>query len=148
MTFLPNPNFIRLYMNYTKTVDRLWKLNNEELKQYQTTQLHNMIDLAYAVPVYHEKFQKNQITKKNVRNIDDIATIPFITKQDLRDYGTKGTIPKNFNVDKGFKVDTSGSTGKPVSIYRDLPSIALEMTTTCPCSPGDTISPLVSTASI
>ncbi|OYT28519.1 hypothetical protein B6U98_04720 [Thermoplasmatales archaeon ex4572_165] len=141
MAFIPNPTFIRLYLNYKKTVDRLWKLNNEELKQYQTTQLHNMIDLAYTVPVYKEKFQKNQITKESIQNIDDITTIPFTTKQDLRDYGTKGTIPKNFNKDKGFKVDTSGSTGKPVSIYRDLPSIALEMTTTLRIMKSHNLSP-------
>lgn len=130
MAFIPNPNFIRLYTKHTKTIDRLWKLNAEELKQFQTKKLQEMIDLAHNVPVYKNKFQKANINKKTIQHIEDINKIPFTSKQDLRDFGRDGTLPKNFNLEKGFKVDTSGSTGKPVSIYRDLNAIALEMTTT------------------
>ncbi|MBS3778614.1 MAG: phenylacetate--CoA ligase family protein [Candidatus Thermoplasmatota archaeon] len=130
MAFIPNPNFIRLYSKHTKTIDRLWKLNIEELKQFQTKKLHEMIDIALEVPVYKNKFQEAQINKETIQYIDDISKIPFTSKQNLRDFGRDGTLPKNFNLEKGFKVDTSGSTGKPVSIYRDLNAIALEMTTT------------------
>jgi len=130
MAFIPNPTFIRLYLRYNQSVDRLWQLNDDELREFQAQQIREMINLSYRTSLYKEKYGAEGITAESIRSIDDIRSIPFTTKQDLRDYGTKGTIPEGFDLEKGFKVDTSGSTGKPVSIYRDLSSIALEMTTT------------------
>lgn len=117
-------------MKHNQTVDRLWKLTREELSQFQTIKLHEMMDYAQKTTLYQDKFQQGQIDKQSIHDISDVKKIPFTTKQDLRDYGVKGTLPSDFDMEKGYKVDTSGSTGKPVSIYRDLNAIALEMTTT------------------
>ena len=130
MAILPNPKFIRLYMKHNQTVDRLWKLSREELNQFQTERLHEMMEYAQKTTLYQDKFRQGQINKESIQTISDVRKIPFTTKQDLRDYGVKGTLPSDFDMEKGYKVDTSGSTGKPVSIYRDLNAIALEMTTT------------------
>ena len=117
-------------MKHNQTVDRLWKFSNEELRQFQTERLHEMMEYAQKTTLYQDKFRQGQITKDSIQDISDLHKIPFTTKQDLRDYGINGTLPTDFDMNKGYKVDTSGSTGKPVSIYRDINAIALEMTTT------------------
>jgi phenylacetate-CoA ligase len=130
MAILPNPKFIKLYMRHNQTVDRLWKFSTDELHQFQTMKLHEMIDYAKKTKLYNEKFTKGNITPDLIQDISDIQKIPFTTKQDLRDYGAEGTLPQDFDMKNAYKVDTSGSTGKPVSIYRDINAISLEMTTT------------------
>jgi len=130
MAILPNPKFIKLYMKHNQTVDRLWKLSSDELRQFQTEKLHEMMAYAQQTTLYKNKFAQANITKEIIQDIFDVKKIPFTTKQDLRDYGVQGTLPSDFDMKNSYKVDTSGSTGKPVSIYRDLNAIALEMTTT------------------
>jgi phenylacetate-CoA ligase len=130
MGFLPNPKFIRLYTKYRQTVDRLWKFNAEDLRNFQSVKLREMMRYAQQTALYADKLNQVHLSPQDIHDITDVGKIPFTTKQDLRDYGTEGTLPPSYNKQKGFKVDTSGSTGKPVSIYRDLDAIALEMTTT------------------
>ncbi|MEF8879372.1 MAG: hypothetical protein V5A64_03150 [Candidatus Thermoplasmatota archaeon] len=87
-----------------------------------------MLKFSKKVPLYKHKFEKSNFKLEEVKDIDDLKKIPFTTKQDLRDFGIKGTLPKNFNTNCGCRADTSGSTGEPVTIYRDIRSIALENT--------------------
>ncbi len=130
MTYVPNFIFITRYIRYHLSVDRLWDFDSEKLKSFQTNQLKKIIKNACKTDIYKKKFEKEEIKADSIQSIDDITKIPFTTKQDLRDYETKKTLPPDFDIKKAYKVDTSGSTGKPVSIYRDLNAIALEMTTT------------------
>lgn len=129
MNLIPNPNFLRLYVKHSFSVDRLWKLNSDKLRKYQTKTLKKMIKYAQETSLYQEKFKEAKINVNEISDISDIKKIPFTTKQDLRDYSINGTLPKTFDISKGYKVNTSGSTGKPVSIYRDTNAIALEITT-------------------
>ncbi len=130
MNMIPNPTFLSLFTKHSLSVDRLWDMNSEKLRKYQTKSLKKIIEYAKDTSLYQKKFKKSKIDVDAINDISDINKIPFTTKQDLRDYGIKGTLPSTFDVKKGYKVDTSGSTGKPVSIYRDINAIALEMTTT------------------
>jgi phenylacetate-coenzyme A ligase PaaK-like adenylate-forming protein len=104
MAILPNPKFIKLYMKHNQTVERLWRLSLEELRQFQKEKLHEMMDYAQKTTLYQDKFQQGQITKASIKDISDVKKIPFTTKQDLRDYGVNGTLPADFDMDKGYKV--------------------------------------------
>ena len=128
MNLFPNPIFLLYLTKHSLSVNRLWKLDKEKLEIFQIKAMKEMLSYAEKTKLYKDKLKQSKISSKNFKKIEDIYQIPFVSKQDLRDYGINGTLPKKFNVDKGFKVDTSGSTGKPVSIYRDLNSLALEFT--------------------
>ncbi|MCX6667825.1 MAG: hypothetical protein NTV74_06300 [Euryarchaeota archaeon] len=97
------------------------------MKRYQVKSLKKMVKYANNVKLYQDKFKETNIHPEDIKEIEDVRKLPFITKQDLRKYGNTGTIPDDFNMEKAFKVDTSGVTGKPISIYRDLNAIAAEL---------------------
>ncbi|MEF8848929.1 MAG: hypothetical protein V5A68_07330 [Candidatus Thermoplasmatota archaeon] len=128
MRIIPNPIFLYHYFKNFLYVDRLWKIDSKEIKDLQTKLLKKMLKFSKNVPLYRHKFEKSNISLEDIQDVNDIKKIPFTTKQDLRDFGVKGTLPKNFNIDCGCRADTSGSTGEPISIYRDIRSMALETT--------------------
>lgn len=115
-----NPLFlIRLAQIYLSDVNRLWNYNEQQLKKYQDTQFRRIVNYAYTVPLYHDKFKKHHIHPSEIKGIDDLHKLPFITKKDLRNNYPKGLVPKNFNHNDSFTISTSGSTGKPVFIIID-----------------------------
>lgn len=111
---------VKIAKSYLSDVDRIWNFNEEELKKYQDKSFRRMVKYAYTVPVYHEKYKKAGIHPEEIKGIDDIKKLPFITKDDLRQNYPNGIIPKKYNRDQGFLVSTSGSTGKPVFVYIDM----------------------------
>ena len=124
MSFFPNPAFLYKWFNQSRVFDKRYNFNSEELKEYQDKSFKKIIEYSQKTTLYKDKYKKINID--NINKIEDVKKLPFVSKQDLRDYGTKGTVPSDFNFKKGYKVDTSGSTGKPVSIYRDNDAIITE----------------------
>jgi phenylacetate-CoA ligase len=58
----------------------------EKLRQVQGERLRQTARLAWdKVPLYRERFRAAGITPDDVRTPDDLARLPFITKEDLRD---------------------------------------------------------------
>jgi phenylacetate-CoA ligase len=116
-----NPFFLlRITASYLSDVNRIWKFNNEQIRRYQEKSLRKMVRYAYNVPLYNKKYKENGIHPDNIKGIDDIHKLPFITKDDLRNNYPNGIIPRDFDITKSFLVSTSGSTGKPVFMYYDL----------------------------
>lgn len=115
-----NLQFIfRLGKTYLTDINRLWNYNEKQLKNYQDKQFRKMVNYAYTVPMYHEKYKKNGVHPEDIKGIDDIHKLPFITKQDLRDNYPDRIVPTGFNQKDRFVLSTSGSTGKPVFIIVD-----------------------------
>ena len=116
-----NPIFLlRIARSYLSDVNRIWHLDNEKLKKYQDKALRKMVNYAYNVPLYHKKYKEHGIHPNNVKGIEDIEKLPFITKNDLRENFPNGIIPQGFDKENNFVISTSGSTGKPVFVYLDL----------------------------
>lgn len=128
MHILPDPNFMIYYAKHLSSVHRLWKFDDQKLKEFRTKAFKNTLEEAAKTNLYKEKFKKAGVKTERIKKFEDIKKLPFISKQDLRDYSIKDTVPNDFDIKKSFKVDTSGSTGKPVSIYRGLNALALEST--------------------
>jgi len=86
----------------------------EELKKLQTTRFKKLIKHTYE----HNAFYKNRlkeagVTPSSVSSIKDIEKIPFLTKDDLRDYFPFGLVCTE--IDDIVEVHaSSGTTGKPV----------------------------------
>jgi phenylacetate-CoA ligase len=86
----------------------------QELKNWQSFNLCAVVDKVYSkVPFYKHKLDKAGIKPKDIKSIDDIALLPFTTKDDMRDvypYGLLATEMRNI-----VEIHTSsGTTGKPV----------------------------------
>ena len=115
-----NPIFLlRIAKSYLSDVERLQYMNNDQLKHYQDNALQKMVKYAYSIPVYHEKYKKAGVHPDDIKTIEDIEKLPFITKDDLRENYPDRIIPQGFDTNHSFLLSTSGSTGKPVFIYVD-----------------------------
>ena len=118
--FLNPALLVKIAKSYLSDVDRLWRYNYEQLKNYQDKALRKMVRYAYTVPLYHNKYKKNGVHPADIKGLEDIKKIPLITKDDLRRNYPDNIIPKNYNKENGFLLSTSGSTGKPVFVYNDI----------------------------
>jgi phenylacetate-CoA ligase len=116
-----NPFFlIKIAASYISDINRIWDFDEEQIKKYQDKSLRKILKYAYTVPMYHKKYKEHGIHPDNIKSVDDINKIPFITKDDLRNNYPNDIIPKGFDIKNSFLVSTSGSTGKPVFMYYDL----------------------------
>lgn len=105
-------------------------LPREALEAIQLKRLQATVQRVYAtVPFYRERFREHGVTPTDIRTLEDMEKLPFMTKQDLRDnypFGLFAT-PKE-NVTRIHA--SSGTTGKPTVVgytARDLDTWALLM---------------------
>ncbi len=86
----------------------------EELKNLQLKRLKHLIKYVYnANSHYHQKLKESHIKPSDVSSLKDIEKIPFLTKQDLRNYFPFGLVCTP--LDDIIEVHaSSGTTGKPV----------------------------------
>lgn len=124
-----NPFFlIKVIRSHLSDVNRIWISTDKQLKAYQDKALRKIIRYAYDVPLYRDKFQSHGIKPNDIKGVDDIEKLPFISKNDLRIYYPDGIIPISFDKQHSFLVSTSGSTGKPVFLYHDMFSAIKSLT--------------------
>ena len=126
MIQLLNPYILsKIIKNYIIDINRLWKFDEKQIKNYQDKAFRKIVKFAYNVELYHDKFKENGIHPNDIRGIIDIKKLPFTSKEDIKNYYPNGIIPKGKNPKSFFQISTSGSTGKPVFVYHDLYSAIL-----------------------
>ncbi len=90
------------------------KMSREDMKAHQTESLKKLVALLYEkVPFYKKKFDEKGIKPGDIKDISDIAKLPFTTKQDMRETYPLGLVA----CDKSDLIEvhaSSGTTGKPV----------------------------------
>ena len=127
-----NPSItIPFLKNYILDPNRIERLNSKQLESYRDKALRKMIDYAYTVPLYKKKYKDAGIHPSDIRGIQDINKIPFVSRQEIRDNFPDGIVPSNFDKEKGFITCTGGTTGKycctsgsePVCSYTDGPTM-------------------------
>jgi phenylacetate-CoA ligase len=85
----------------------------EDLKVLQAERLRQIVEYAYnKVPFYQQKCKQHGVVPDDINSLEDIKKLPFITKQDLREYYPFGTfaVPREEIVRIHA---SSGTTGKP-----------------------------------
>ena len=83
-------------------------------KKIQERRLHSLVRRAYKIPFYKERFDKAGVKPGDIRTGDDLAKLPILTKDELREWMAEEIKKPEY---KDWIVDTtSGSTGKPLSI--------------------------------
>lgn len=121
MNPLLNPIFFsRLLKSYITDPSRLKRYTNEKLVKYQQVQLKKIVNYAYTVPVYRNKYKNMGVHPRDIKTIDDINKLPFITKDDMRKHLPNGIVSLNFNKKNAFIARTGGTTGESLALYFDL----------------------------
>ena len=70
-----------MYQPEIETMDR------NELEKLQLERLQKQIKNVYEnVPMYRERMDKKGVKPEDIKELKDLAKLPFTTKQDLRDY--------------------------------------------------------------
>jgi len=124
MTSLMNPVIIyHLLKGYFVDTDRVWRDDAGKIKAFKDKQFRKIVRYAYDVPVYRKKYREAGIHPDDIKGIEDIKKLPFITKDDFRKSFPDGIVHPSFDIKKAHLVSTSGSTGQPVSIYTDTYTI-------------------------
>ncbi len=92
----------------------------ERLEKLQLTALNEVIRGArQTVPLYRER----NLPAESLRSLDDIATLPFLTKEDLQEDSSIIT-SESFRTVRLVEVHTGGTTGKPLTIYCNRATLA------------------------
>ena len=115
------PPRYRLGRHY-KTTQRFLRLaqwwNADRIKTWQLQKLQELIAYAYKnVPGYYYLYNTAGVKPESIRSLDDIRTLPFVTKELIRDNladFTSRAIPKYEHV----YVSTGGSTGVPFGFFQ------------------------------
>lgn len=105
----------------------LRRMDNEELRSFQNASFKTILNYAYTVPVYEEKYKAAGIHPRDIRGLEDIKKLPCITKEDLRNNFPTRVVPPSFQTSSAIVAATSGTTGRSLSLYFDLPIVIRSM---------------------
>ena len=101
----------RYYQQEIETASR------EQLKQWQDERLVNQVKHVWEnVPYYREKMEDKGVTPDDIKGIEDLHKLPFVTKDDLREGYPYGLLAKPLK-DCVRIHSTSGTTGKRVMAF-------------------------------
>lgn len=86
----------------------------DELKELQLRRLQKTVRRAYETnEAYHRLFKEAGVAPGDIRSLEDLATLPFLTKDDLRHYYPFGLLC--VEIDDCVELHaSSGTTGTPV----------------------------------
>jgi len=115
-----NPVFLgKILKRYLNDIDRLDRISNDALRKYQDAQLRRLVRLAGTVPLYHEKFIQAGINPAEIKGIADLKKLPYVTKDDFKQYYPNGIVSSRINKDSLIEVSTSGTSGKILPLFVD-----------------------------
>jgi len=128
MNALHNPILLsRVLKSYLIDPGRLRRSTNEKLKKYQNRALKKVINYAYQVPLYRDKYKEAGIRSSDIKSVEDIEKLPFVTKDDIRKYSPDKIIPTGTFNKKWFISRTGGTTGPSLPIYFDMLTVTKGM---------------------
>ncbi|HEX9441895.1 MAG TPA: phenylacetate--CoA ligase [Roseiflexaceae bacterium] len=114
--------------------DQAETLSRPEMEQLQVARLRAALTrVSEAVPFYREKLVQACVTADSIRTLDDLARVPFTTKQDLRDHYPFGlfAVPMRqivrFHASSGTtgKLTVVGYTSNDIALWADVIARAL-----------------------
>jgi phenylacetate-CoA ligase len=92
----------------------LEKITESQLREYQLEQLKKTLRLAYAsVPFYREKFDSAGFSPEKFKSLDDLASVPLLTKSEVNDLYPLGLLAQSRNQIARIHA-SSGTTGTPI----------------------------------
>ncbi len=94
------------------------RMQGTRLRKMQERRLKAAIRHAYqTVPFYHRKLDLAGIRPQDIQSVDDLAKIPFTTKEEIQAAPVTDVVSKDVCLDRCIKTTTSGSTGLPLTVF-------------------------------
>jgi len=91
--------------------------SREQIRAWQDERLVNTVKHVYEnVPYYRKKMEEKGLTPDDIKSVDDLHKLPFITKDDLRDAYPYGLVAKPLSECVRIQ-STSGTTGRRVVAF-------------------------------
>ncbi len=88
-------------------------LSGEKLRKNTERRIIRMVRKAYNnVPYYKRLYDDYGININEIRTLDDLKKLPFITKDEIRDHFPSEIVSSKFNVEDCHYSATTGSTGR------------------------------------
>jgi phenylacetate-CoA ligase len=114
------PHSIRSGKTYRKMYDLLQESqwwSRECLEVYQMDSLSKLLKHACAnVPYYRRIFDERNLKPTDIKNLDDLKLLPFLTRDIIRE-NLSDLVARNFPKSKLQYETTGGSTGIPLGFY-------------------------------
>jgi phenylacetate-CoA ligase len=102
------------------------KWSAAEIEAYQNEKLRGLIRYAYEnVPYYRERWTGLKLSPADIRSREDLAKLPVLTKEDVRQNFDRLVSEKAAKHDLVFR-HTSGTTGKALHFYVTNAAIAFQ----------------------
>ncbi|MBO5488426.1 MAG: phenylacetate--CoA ligase [Eubacterium sp.] len=91
--------------------------SREQIHEWQSERLVKQVQHVWDnVPFYKEKMEEAGLTPEDIKSVDDLHKLPFVTKDDLKDCYPYGLLAKP--LDECVRIQsTSGTTGKRVVAF-------------------------------
>lgn len=91
-------------------------MSRSDAGEMQLRKLKWQVDRCYRdVPFYRRKFDQAGLKPEHIHNLSDIAKIPFLTKEELRQFYPHGLLAVSLDKVCHYHM-TSGTTGLPVTV--------------------------------
>ncbi|WP_333889203.1 hypothetical protein [Sphingobacterium siyangense] len=104
--------------NSFKELQKTDKASLEEIQKIQERKFAEILDFAFGYsPYYQRKFEELEITRDDIRSLDDLGKLPILEKDELRAHASK--INSTFKFDKVFLSETSGTSGQPLKFIKN-----------------------------
>jgi phenylacetate-CoA ligase len=91
-------------------------LQRSELEKLQVDKLNRTLAIAQNAPYYNKLFKEKGVKPGSIKHIEEVAQLPFTTKQDLRDNFPYGFLAVD-QTDVVRLHSSSGTTGNPTVIF-------------------------------
>ncbi len=99
---------------YQRELQRTQWLSDDELEALQLKKLQQLVKHAFdQVPFYRERYQSAGIKPKDIKSLDDLQALPYLTREDVRD-NLDALVARNHRREELFPDETGGSTGEPM----------------------------------
>ena len=100
--------------------EKIETMDRESLRKLQGERLANIVKHTYEnVEFYRKRMDEAGVKPSDIRSIDDITKLPFMQKQDLRDYYPYGLFAVPMKDIRRVHA-SSGTTGKQIVVgYTD-----------------------------
>lgn len=101
-------------------LERSQWLPAQGVRALQERKLRKLIQHAYNhVPYYRDRMRAAGIGPEDIRTLDDLAKLPYLTKDDVRRHLNFDIMSDNHQKSEILRITTSGSTGEPFVCYAD-----------------------------
>lgn len=117
--------------HYYETLQQTQWLEPARIRELQEEKLRRIVRHAYReVPYYRQRMQALRLLPEDIRTLDDLHKLPFLSKDDVRRNLYFDILSESHDRDDILRVTTSGSTGEPFVCYADRAQLELRWAAT------------------